>query len=46
VLKRGESIFEAPIRYYPRSKKEGKKIRWSDGLLAIWTLVKFRFLRD
>ncbi|MBI1803932.1 MAG: glycosyltransferase family 2 protein [Ignavibacteriae bacterium] len=43
VLKSGRQILEVPIRYYPRKKKEGKKIRWSDGLEAIWVLLKYRF---
>lgn len=40
VLKLGYRIHEVPISYHPRSIKEGKKIRWKDGLLAIWTLVR------
>jgi len=43
VRKRGYKIYEVPIRYYPRNIKEGKKIRFSDGLSAIWTLIKYRF---
>ena len=44
VRKKGYEIFEVPISYYPRSIKEGKKIRWKDGLIAIWTLIKYRFV--
>lgn len=44
VLKRGHKIVELPISYYGRSKTEGKKLHWSDGLSAIWTLLKYRFL--
>ncbi len=36
-------IYELPIRYNPRKFDEGKKIRWTDGLQAIWTLIKYRF---
>lgn len=43
VAKRGIIIKEIPIRYYPRSICEGEKIRWTDGLFAIWTLLKYRF---
>jgi len=43
LLRRGEKIVEVPIDYFPRKKHEGKKIRWRDGLEAIWTLVKYRF---
>jgi len=40
----GERIAEVPISYNPRSAVEGKKIRHSDGWLAIWTLIRYRFL--
>ncbi|HTT25203.1 MAG TPA: glycosyltransferase family 2 protein [Candidatus Sulfotelmatobacter sp.] len=40
----GEKIEEVPISYTPRSAEEGKKIRLSDGWLAVWTLVRYRFL--
>lgn len=44
VLKRKIKIYEVPINYYPRSKKEGKKINAvKDGLIAVWTLLKYRF---
>jgi len=42
VLKAGHKIIELPIRYNPRRIAEGKKIRWHDGLTAIWTLIKLR----
>lgn len=44
VLRRGEKIVEVPINYSPRSIKDGKKIRWHDGVIAAWTLIKYRFL--
>jgi dolichol-phosphate mannosyltransferase len=40
----GERIAEVPISYQPRSAHEGKKIRHSDGWLAIWTLIRYRFV--
>jgi glycosyltransferase involved in cell wall biosynthesis len=43
LAKRKIPILELPISYYPRHKKEGKKINWRDGLEAIWTLVKYKF---
>lgn len=43
ILKRKIEIIEVPIRYNPRSKSEGKKIKWSDGAVAIWTLIKYKF---
>lgn len=44
VRKRGIRIHEVPISYNPRKVYEGKKIGWRDGLEAIWTLVKYRFI--
>jgi len=41
----GEKIAEVPVSYNPRSAVEGKKIRHSDGWLAIWTLLRHRFTR-
>jgi dolichol-phosphate mannosyltransferase len=43
ILKKGIKIVEVPISYNPRDKKHGKKINWRDGLVAIWTLFKYRF---
>lgn len=41
----GHRILELPISYNPRKLEEGKKIRWTDGVQAVWTLVKYRFVR-
>ncbi|MDW8107223.1 MAG: glycosyltransferase family 2 protein [Armatimonadota bacterium] len=44
ALKRGIKIQEVELHNYrPRMKREGKKIRWTDGLEAIFTLIKYRF---
>jgi len=40
----GHHINEIPISYYPRHKKEGKKIRWHDAITAVKVLFKYRFL--
>ncbi|MGE0791368.1 MAG: glycosyltransferase family 2 protein [Sandaracinaceae bacterium] len=45
VLRRGLRIPEIQIRYYPRKVEEGKKIRARDGLINIWTLLRYRFAR-
>jgi len=42
LLLAGYRIHEVPIAYTPRSKAQGKKIQWSDGVRAIWTLVFLR----
>jgi glycosyltransferase involved in cell wall biosynthesis len=35
------AIYEAPISYYGRTYEEGKKIGFSDGLAALWYILKF-----
>jgi glycosyltransferase involved in cell wall biosynthesis len=45
VLRRGIRIYEVPISYAGREPNEGKKITWHDGVIALWTLVKFRFVK-
>lgn len=45
VLKRGHRIYEVPISYNGREFEEGKKIRpFHDGPIALWTLLKYRFV--
>lgn len=43
ILKLGIPIIEIPIRVTPRTYKEGKKISLIDGLIAVWTLIRYRF---
>jgi len=38
----GLGIKEVPIHYHPRTFREGKKIRWHDGVQALGTLWKWR----
>ncbi|MEK7166397.1 MAG: glycosyltransferase family 2 protein, partial [Patescibacteria group bacterium] len=38
-------ITEVPIGYIPRNKHQGKKINIWDGIIAILTLVRFRFYK-
>ena len=45
LARAGYRIHEVPISYQPRTAAQGKKIRWTDGVSAIWTLVKYRFVR-
>ena len=42
LLKHKHSIAEVPISYIPRTIEEGKKIRWTDGLQALWVILKVR----
>ncbi len=44
VLKQGIRIYEVPISYNGREWTEGKKISWTDGPVALWTLIKYRFV--
>lgn len=44
VLKQGIRIYEVPISYNGREWHEGKKIKWTDAPIALWTLIKYRFV--
>lgn len=43
ALKQNKRICEIPVSYNPRTYKEGKKIRWRDGLWAMFYMFKYRF---
>lgn len=43
-LKRKYKIHEVYITYVPRTKKEGKKITITDGIKAIYYLIRYRFV--
>jgi glycosyltransferase involved in cell wall biosynthesis len=43
VLRRGHRIHELPVKFEPRSRAQGKKIGWRDGLRAIEVLFSERF---
>lgn len=44
LMKRKYKIFEIPITTNPRGYEEGKKLNTvRDGVLALWTLLKYRF---
>ncbi|MFN2119960.1 MAG: glycosyltransferase family 2 protein [Anaerolineales bacterium] len=44
VLKRRYRIFEVPITFNPRDYAEGKKIKLRDAFVAVWTLLKYKFV--
>jgi glycosyltransferase involved in cell wall biosynthesis len=44
LLRRKVRVYEVPISYTGRDFDEGKKISWRDGFVALWTLVKYRFV--
>jgi glycosyltransferase involved in cell wall biosynthesis len=43
LLRGGHRILELPIRFEPRSRAQGKKIGWRDGVHAVQVLFKHRF---
>lgn len=42
ILRLGYRIHEVPIHYYARSREEGKKLTWMDGVRALGTLARLR----
>lgn len=46
LAKRRARVFEAPIRYLPRTREEGKKIRAYDGLLALISMIRYWLVDD
>ncbi len=44
ILKQKIRIYEVPISYCGREFHEGKKITWRDGVVALWVLLKYRFV--
>jgi glycosyltransferase involved in cell wall biosynthesis len=44
ILKSKLRVIEVPISYKGRSHSQGKKITWRDGVSALYTLIKFRFV--
>ena len=46
IAKNDYDIYEYGISYFSRSKKEGKKITWVDGLKSYYYLFKTRFIQN
>ncbi len=44
ILKRKARLYEVPITFNPRDYSEGKKIQMKDAFIAMWTLIKYRFV--
>jgi glycosyltransferase involved in cell wall biosynthesis len=44
LLKSGVRPYEVPISYRARSREEGKKLTWRDGVEALWILSRERVL--
>lgn len=45
VAKMGCRIFEVPISYWGRDYSEGKKIKWKDGLAAVYWILRFNLFK-
>ena len=45
LLRRGIRPYEVPISYNARSRAEGKKITWRDGVEALWIIARERVRR-
>jgi glycosyltransferase involved in cell wall biosynthesis len=45
LLKQGVRPYEVPISYRARSRADGKKLTWRDGVEAVWILGRIRFFR-
>lgn len=46
LLRRRIRPYEVPISYRARSREDGKKITWRDGIEALWILTKERVRRS
>ena len=46
IAKNNYQIFEYGVSYFSRSKLEGKKITWIDGLLSYYYFFKIRFINN
>jgi glycosyltransferase involved in cell wall biosynthesis len=42
LLRAGYRIYEVPIEYRARTRLEGKKLDWADGVRALWILFRIR----
>ncbi|MBA3490224.1 MAG: glycosyltransferase family 2 protein [Longispora sp.] len=45
LLRQGIRPYEVPISYRARTREEGKKITWKDGVEALWILTRERLSR-
>jgi hypothetical protein len=46
LLRRRIRPYEVPISYRARTREEGKKITWKDGVEALWILTRERLRRE
>ena len=43
LLRDGHRPFEVPINYKARTREQGKKIQWQDGIRALWVIARIRY---
>ena len=46
IAKRKLRLYEVPISYRGRTYAEGKKIKWKDGIVAIYVIFKYWLVND
>ncbi len=46
IAKRKLRVHEVPISYHARTYAEGKKIKWKDGIVAIYVILKYWLVDD
>ena len=46
IAKRKLRVHEVPISYHARTYAEGKKIKWKDGVVAIYIILKYWLIDD
>jgi glycosyltransferase involved in cell wall biosynthesis len=46
MLKLGYRPFEVPVSYYSRTRAQGKKLNWRDGVTCIAVLIRVRLLPE
>lgn len=45
VARTGFRVYEVGVSYAGRSYAEGKKIGWKDGIIAVWTIIKYSLFK-
>jgi len=43
LLRDGYRPYEVPINYKARTREQGKKIEWQDGVRALWVIARIRY---
>ena len=46
VAKAGFRVYEVPVSYSGRTYEEGKKVKWTDGVAAVWSVLRYGSVRN